>query len=149
MEVFWSECYRKEYEAKQIAQREQEAVKTTSLPAYRTGGTHSGVCGSVPQTETAFSFEEKNAIRVAEEYISFLTLSRNELIEQLEFDGFETEAATISADYIDMDWNEQATNKAMEYLDFMGFSKKGLIEQLRFDGFTKEQAEYAVSAVGY
>ncbi len=78
-----------------------------------------------------------------------MTLSRNELIEQLKFDGFETDAATIAADYIYMDWNEQATIKAKEYLDFMGFSKKGLIEQLQFDGFTKEQSEYAASAVGY
>jgi len=147
MEKFWTDFYQNQHGLKQNAQCQQEVVTTSSpeyvAPAYRT------CCSTEVLTETAFSYEEKNAIRVAVEYISIMAFSRNELIDQLELDGFETEAATIAADNIDVDWNGQAVQKAKEYLEFMGFSKKGLIEQLMFDGFTKEQAEYAVSAVGY
>ncbi len=50
---------------------------------------------------------------------------------------------------MNVDWNEQAAEKAQSYLDFMSFSRKGLIEQLVYEGFTKEQAEYGVKAVGY
>ena len=78
-----------------------------------------------------------------------MAFSRKGLIEQLEFEGYSTEAATIAVDSLGVDWNEQAAKCAENYLDLMSFSRSGLIDQLIFEGFTREEAEYGVSAVGY
>lgn len=92
---------------------------------------------------------ERNALRQAQNYLSFMPFSYSGLISQLEFEGYTTEEATYAVDNCGADWNEQAALKAQDYLDFMSFSRDGLIEQLMFEGFTAEQAEYGVSAVGY
>lgn len=102
------------------------------------------------QTETfELSMEEKNAIRKAESYLSFMAFSRKGLIEQLEFEGFSTESSTMAVDALNVDWNKQAALKAKSYLEMMSFSRSGLIDQLLFEGFTRDQAEYGVSEVGY
>ena len=95
------------------------------------------------------TLEERNALRSAESYLNHMPFSRKELIEQLEYEGYEAETAKKVVDMMNVDWNEQAAEKAQSYLDFMSFSRKGLIEQLVYEGFTKEQAEYGVKAVGY
>lgn len=112
--------------------------------------THCTVCGEIVQTSTFdWSLEEKNAIKKAESYLSFMSFSRKGLIQQLEFEGFSNSVATFAVDSIVVDWNEQAAKKAESYLSFMSFSRKGLIDQLKYEGFTNEQAEYGVTAVGY
>src|SRR5215204_749863 len=62
------------------------------------------------------------------------------LIEQLEFEGYPTEAATVAVDSLTVDWNAEAGESARSYLDFQGFSQAGLVDQLVFEGFTPEQA---------
>lgn len=93
--------------------------------------------------------EKQNALKSAKSYIKFMNFSRSGLIQQLEYEGYSTDAATWAVDYMDVDWNEQAAGTAQNYLDTMSFSRSGLIEQLEFEGFTAEQAEYGVTAVGY
>lgn len=92
---------------------------------------------------------ERNALRQAQNYLSFMPFSYSGLISQLEYEGYTTEEATYAVDNCGADWNEQAALKAQDYLDFMSFSRDGLIEQLMYEGFTAEQAEYGVVAVGY
>ena len=92
---------------------------------------------------------QENALRSAENYLSFMPFSYNGLIEQLEFEKYSYEDAVYAADNCGADWNEQAAKKAKDYLDIMAFSKDGLIEQLEFDGFTHEQAVYGAEANGY
>jgi len=92
---------------------------------------------------------QKNALRSAENYLSFTAFSRSGLIDQLEFEGFSGEEAKYAADNCGANWNEQAAKSAENYLNFTSFSRSGLIDQLKFEGFTNEQAEYGVNAVGY
>lgn len=93
--------------------------------------------------------EQLNALGSAESYISYMGFSYNGLIEQLEYEGYSTEAATYAADNCGADWNEEAAESAQSYMEFMSFSRQGLIDQLLYEGFTQEQAEYGASAVGY
>ena len=66
------------------------------------------------------------------------------LVDQLEFEGYSTEAAQWAVSNVKVDWNEQAAESARSYLDFMAFSESGLRDQLAFENFTPEQIEYAI-----
>ena len=119
--------------------------KSTGIKA-----THCKVCGEELQTETyELTLEEKNALKTARSYLSFMAFSRKGLIEQLEYEGYSKDASTMAVDSLNVDWNEQAAKCAKSYLDVMSFSKSSLISQLKYEGFTSEQAEYGVTAVGY
>lgn len=114
------------------------------------GDTPSDVSSGTAATAAAEpTMGEQNALRSAQNYLSFMPFSYSGLVSQLEFEGYSTEEATYAADNCGADWNEQAALKAESYLGFMSFSRDGLIEQLMFEGFTAEQAEYGVTAVGY
>lgn len=93
--------------------------------------------------------EQLNALASAENYIDLMGFSYSGLIDQLEFEGYSTDAATYAADNCGADWNEEAAESAQNYMDVMSFSRQGLIDQLIYEGFTQEQAEYGASAVGY
>lgn len=92
---------------------------------------------------------KRNAKKSAKSYISVLALSRTQMIEQLEFEGYTTEEATYGADNCGADWNVEAAECAENLLDVMGMSRSQLAEQLEFVGFTDEQIEYALEKVGY
>ena len=92
---------------------------------------------------------QKNALRAAQSYLDLSAFSYTGLIEQLEFEGYDTADATFAADNCGADWNEQAARSAKSYLELTAFSRDGLIEQLEFEGFTHEQAVYGVEQNGY
>lgn len=102
-----------------------------------------------PDPADDLTMGQKNAVRKAESYLSFISFSRAGLIKQLVHDGFTDEEAEFAVDSITVDWDEQAVKKAESYLSFMSFSRDRLIKQLVHDGFTDEQAEYAAVQVGY
>ena len=91
---------------------------------------------------------QKNAVRSAEQYLSFQGFSRSGLIEQLSSDygdGYNVDDATVAVDSLNVDWNEQAARSAEQYLSMQGFSCQGLIRQLSSDagdGYTESQAIY-------
>ena len=87
----------------------------------------------------------ENAIGAAGSYLEYTAFSRSGLIDQLEFEGYETEDATFAVDYLKVDWNKQAVKSAQSYLDYTSFSREGLIGQLQFEGFTYEQAVYGTN----
>jgi hypothetical protein len=97
---------------------------------------------------------QKNAVRSAKQYLSFMAFSRDGLIEQLSSsygDGYEVADATIAVDSLGVDWNAQAVKSAEQYLSMMGFSCQGLIEQLSADTgsrFTMEQARHGAQQAG-
>ena len=95
------------------------------------------------------TLSQKNAVKKAELYLRTMPFSKNGLIEQLEFDGYDKEDAVYAVNKISVDWKEQAVLKGELYLDMMPFSKKELIEQLIFEGFSEEEATYAVQQLGY
>lgn len=92
---------------------------------------------------------QKNAVRSAENYLSFTAFSHSGLVEQLVFEGFDAADAEFAVTHVNPDWNEQAAKSAENYLSFSSFSRQGLIEQLVFEGFSQEQAEFGATAVGY
>lgn len=104
---------------------------------------------STPGETDSATLGEKNALKSALNYLSFMSFSYSGLISQLEFEGYTNEEAEYAADNCGADWNEQAALKAENYLESMSFSREGLIAQLEFEGFTRQQAEYGVKAVGY
>ena len=103
-----------------------------------------------PESEPSSSMtrSQQNAVRSAEDYLSFTAFSRTGLIDQLKFEGYSTEDATFAVDSLDVDWREQAAKSAENYLSIMAFSRSGLIDQLVFEGFTREEAEFGVAQTG-
>ena len=101
------------------------------------------------EEEDSLTLGEENALRSAQDYLSFTSFSREGLIQQLEYEGYTNEEAVYAVDNSDADWYEQAEKSAEDYLDYTSFSREGLIEQLEYEGFTRDQAEHGVEAVGY
>ncbi len=97
---------------------------------------------------------QKNAVRSAEQYLSFMAFSRDGLISQLSSDagdGYAIADATAAVDSLSVDWNAQAIKSAEQYLSMMGFSCSGLIEQLSSDAgsqYTPDQATYGAQQAG-
>ena len=86
---------------------------------------------SQPAPESNLSPSQQNALRSAENYLSFMSFSRQGLIDQLssEFgDQFPVDDATVAVDSLNVDWNEQAVGSAQNYLEMSGFSCQGLID---------------------
>lgn len=93
--------------------------------------------------------EYGNVIKTAQNYVQYMSFSRQGLIKQLEFEGYSTEASEYAVDNISVDWNEQCAKTAKKYLECVSFSRDGLYNQLAFEGFTDEQIQYSLSQVGY
>jgi colicin import membrane protein len=91
---------------------------------------------------------EEQAMLSAQEYLDFAAFSRTGLIDQLSFEGFTQEQATVGVDSLHANWNKQAMLSAQEYLDNSSFSRTGLIDQLVFEGFTQKQATFGVNQTG-
>ena len=97
---------------------------------------------------------QKNAVRSAEQYLSFMPFSRDGLIGQLSStagDGYDISDAAVAVDSLSVDWNAQAIKSAEQYLLMMGFSCSGLIEQLSSNAgsqFTPDQATYGAQQAG-
>lgn len=92
--------------------------------------------------------EQKKAVDQAELYISFLSLSRQGVIDQLVYEGFDQSDAEFAADHLGADWSALALRQATEYLELSAFSYDGLYEQLTFEHFSEEEARYAVDECG-
>jgi hypothetical protein len=133
-----------------------DVVTTTEAPTTttvaRTTTTVARTTTTVAPTNTTttaqFTRSEQNAIAKARDYLDYTSFSRSGLIEQLEYEGFSNAESTLAADYLNVDWNEQAWKKAEEYLAYTSFSRSGLIGQLEYEGFTTEQATYGVDKTG-
>lgn len=97
---------------------------------------------------------QKNAVRSANNYLSFQGFSRQGLIDQLSSpygDGYSVADATAAVNSLSVDWHAQAAKSARQYLDIMGFSCNGLIDQLSSnagDKYTREQAAFGARQAG-
>ena len=106
----------------------------------------SGVFLLVDGGMPALSRETRDSLLFdAQTYVDNENLSRESLIEELEFDGYSTTDAQWAADNVNVDWHLEASGVAAEALVYSAFSEEGLIEFLEYDGFTRKQAEFAVS----
>lgn len=88
--------------------------------------------------------EQRNALRSAENYLSFAGFSEPGLRDQLEFEGFPQDAIDYAIANVEVDWNKEALDSAKNYDSFASMSDTGLYDQLIFEGFTPEQAQYAI-----
>lgn len=129
-----------------------ETTPTTSAPATSAPATNAPApaTSQEPPEPSApqISVSQEQAVRTAENYLSFTAFSRKGLIKQLEYEKFSKEDASYAVDHIQVDWNEQAAKHAKQYLDLSSFSRSGLIKQLKFEGYTDEQAKHGAAAVG-
>lgn len=123
-----------------------EKVETTEAPRHTKSP---GLVRPPDVSSTGATMGEKNALKMAKQYIEYGAFSYTGLIGQLEFEGFSSEEAKYGADNCGADWDEMAVKMADQYLEYGAFSRSGLIEQLVFEGFSQTQAEYAASEVGY
>ena len=96
--------------------------------------------------------EFQSAVNSAANYSNIMHMSKTGIYNQLtsEYgDQFSAEAAQYAIDHINVDWNENALQKARDYCD-MYMSKAGIYDQLISEygeQFTPEEAQYAVDHV--
>ena len=107
-----------------------------------------GVLAVDEDVEKSPSIGEINALSMADAYLDAMPFSLNELIDQLEYEGFTYGEAKYAADNCGANWKEQAFLKGKLYLDIFDFSRKELIDQLEYDGFSGDEASSAASELG-
>lgn len=92
---------------------------------------------------------QRNAVRIAEEYLEIDPFSRKGLIKQLsEGEGFEKDNAEIAVDSLQVDWKANAARSASLYTEMGGFSCESLRRQLSSphgEHFTPGQARHGAS----
>ncbi|MGI6602167.1 MAG: Ltp family lipoprotein [Saccharofermentanales bacterium] len=93
------------------------------------------------------STERQNALRIAEDFLSTIPLSKEGLYDQLLFQGCSKEAARYVVDNIEVNWKDQALRHAKVYLNITSFSKEDLYDQLLLEKYTREEAAHAVSVL--
>lgn len=111
------------------------------------------------QEKPKLTLGQSNALRSAQQYLSFTAFSRSGLIRQLTSEygeGYSAEDAEFAVASLEqtgkVDWNAEAAQAAKSYLDMTSFSRDGLFEQLTSEygeGFTADQANAGLAAVGY
>lgn len=138
--------------ASESAAEESNTEAQTSQPGESEPSTNEASAepseGSEKASQEDLTVEQQNAVRSAENYISFGAFSKESLISQLEFEGYSNADATKAVESLDVDWQEQAVKSAESYMEFMPMSRQGLIEQLVFEGHSEEDAAYAADQVG-
>lgn len=103
-----------------------------------------------PKKEDNVPREYKNALKAAEQYLSFSAFSKKGLYDQLTADAgdkYPAEAAQYAIDNLKVDYKEQALRAAKQYLKTMPMSDSDLKNQLMSDAgdkYTEEEAQYAI-----
>lgn len=100
---------------------------------------------SHPASEHSGGSDE--AVKEAEDYLKYSAFSRDGLIDQLVYEGFDEDEAAEAVDSLGVDWSEQAVRAAEEFIDFGGVSHDGLIDTLKYSGFSEEDATAAVDSL--
>ena len=117
-------------------------------------GPGNGAQHTAARSDSNATTSQANALRAAQDYLSFQAFSKAGLIDQLSSrygDGYSKADAEWAVNQLSVDWNEQAYKAGQDYLNTQPFSRNGLIQQLSSpygDKFTKEQAIYAVDKLG-
>lgn len=92
--------------------------------------------------------EGQSALNRGREYLRTMSFSPQRLAEQLEWEGFPTEAVRWAMEQLEptVDWYAQAVDRAEGYVRVSSFSRARLIDQLVWEGFTHSQAEHGADA---
>lgn len=94
-------------------------------------------------------FEHRQALNTAKDYIDYVGgFSKKGLKEQLDYEGYSSDAIDYAIKTLKVDYKEQCAISAENYLKNVGgFSESGLREQLSYEGFTQKQINYAMDKV--
>lgn len=96
-------------------------------------------------TENKPTFEQEQALKMAQEYIDGQSFSKKDLRYQLHnYHEFSEEATEYALENVVVDWRTECVDMAQEYLDSMSFSKQDLRNQLQYHEFASEDIEYAI-----
>ena len=94
------------------------------------------------------SSDKAKVLARAQSYLRSSNFSRNDLIKQLEYEGFSNADSTWAVNHCGADWREQALGKAKSYLRALAFSRTGLIGQLEYHHFSSDEVSYAIENCG-
>lgn len=138
----------------EVSEQPEVSPTQTELPAEPATDA-SPAQNSEPVTEPneAVSAEYKNALKTAQQYASFMHMSKQGIYDQLTSEygeNFPADAAQYALDNLEWDWNANALATAQSYSDTMQMSKRGIYEQLISESgeqFKEDEAQYAVDHV--
>ena len=104
---------------------------------------------TVSEGDKMSSEQEEKIVERAKEYLEVFYFSENDLKEQLEFEGFQSDDVSDALAKLSVDWRQQALSAAKEYLDRNPVTMKGELFNLLTlaKGFTDEDAQYAVDSI--
>lgn len=91
----------------------------------------------------------QNALKTAQSYMRWSSLSKKQLYEQLVYEGYSDAESRYGSEMVQVNWSEQCAKSAQKYMSWSSFSRKGLIDQLRYEGYTDSEIAYGLAAVGY
>lgn len=115
-----------------------------STPSY-SGSSSNNTPKTETSSEPSVPRQHRNALGKAEDYLKIGHWSYQDLVYQLEYHEFPSDAVEYAMANIEVDWNEQALGKAEDYLKVGNMSDNDLRNQLDYHGFTKAQIEYAMA----
>lgn len=88
--------------------------------------------------------EEQDALDHALALLETIPYSREGLISQMVYDGYDEMAAAAAADRTGADWKAQAAKSAGEYVLHLGVSRTGIAQMLEYERFTADETAYAL-----
>ena len=115
-----------------------------STSSYSSSNNTQKVVETTPEEPKA-PREHRNALDKAESYLRIGHWSYHDLVGQLEYHNFPSDAIEYAMSNIKVDWKKQALGKANDYLNLGGMSDSDLINQLKYHKFTQEQIDYAMA----
>lgn len=130
------------------ADANERPAETTTAPSPVEVAQPETTVSTQPTTTQAPEDPEVTAARgTAQDYLDYSGFCRPSLIDQLEFEGYGTEAATTAVDSLGVDWANETVRVAQSYVDYTDFSHAGLVDQLTFEGCEPAHAEQAATQV--
>ena len=88
--------------------------------------------------------EEQAALDHALVLLETIPHSREGLISQMVYDGYDEMAAAAAADRTGADWKAEAVRSAGEYVLHLGVSRTGVAQMLEYERFTADETAYAL-----
>ena len=95
------------------------------------------------QSAAVLSKDEQDALDHALALLETIPYSREGLIAQLVYEGYDELIAAATADRTGMDWKAQAVKAAEEYVKNLPVSHAAVAQMLEYDLFTPEETAYA------
>ena len=117
----------------------------TTPDGYRVGADGAWIPDTSPRADTSDS--KYSAYVRAKQYLAleYSAFSRQSLIDQLEFEGYNAEEAEYAADAVNADWTEQCLKRAELYRQYARVSDSDMKAYLKHDGFSDREITDALA----